>query len=735
MTHYTIRSFDEYVLRTSSFSLSYYLNLINNYSSEKAIKTIETPFFSEAINLASPDFLELLNKLKKNPESFSSEKKEALTHTLLKYIARIAARSTPFGLFAGCTVGNFKEETNIQLQSYTQFERHTQFDMKFWVEFLKNLEKQPSVHESLKYFPNNSIYSSGDFYRYIEYKYVHKKREHSINAIRKTDLLESLLNHCKKGSRYADMLDLLADDESEMEEAKGYLEQLIDFQFIVSELEAGVTGSSEWDRISKIITKIPEAKKTQLLIENFQKHFKTIDNSLFDVNDSYNSIKEAIEKTGFEFDPKYLFQADLNIKTTVNTLNYSVSRKVKETLLFLNGIQDRRKHNHLESFKKAFIQRYETREMLLTTVLDTEIGIGYLQNHKTNDAHNLLDAFSFPSKPQLSKEELWTDYDFILEKKLQKAIQNKDSDILLSEKDFLNFESNWNSVPATFSATVEIIIVKEKEVISLESSGGTSAAKLLGRFCNGNEAIHQLTKKIVDKEKTHHASKITAEIVHIPESRTGNILKRPTLRSYEIPYLSISSVSNDFQIDINDLMISVLNDRIILRSKKHNKEVIPFLSNAHNYSHNALPIYHFLCDLSQQEVKPIYDFSWGNLESHYNYFPRVYYKEVIISKAKWFVTQKEIKSFMEISESQFENFKIWKKERNISKYVNWANGDNTLLLNLDQEICFHMFLNAFKGRNIIVLEEFLFNEQSVVTNEEGEYFVNQFIVPFYKVNK
>ena len=80
-------------------------------------------------------------------------------------------------------------------------------------------------------------------------------------------------------------------------------------------------------------------------------------------------------------------------------------------------------------------------------------------------------------------------------------------------------------------------------MIAIESSDNVSAAKLLGRFCNGNADIHNLTKEIVEKEKKCYPDKILAEIVHIPESRTGNILRRPVLRDYEIAYLSNSGVT------------------------------------------------------------------------------------------------------------------------------------------------------------------------------------------------
>ena len=141
-------------------------------------------------------------------------------------------------------------------------------------------------------------------------------------------------------------------------------------------------------------------------------------------------------------------------------------------------------------------------------------------------------------------------------------------------------------------------------------------------------------------------------------------------------------------------MVSIKNNRIILRSKKHDKEVIPCLSNAHNYSSQSLPIYHFLCDLQLQDVKPIYSFSWGILESHYDFFPRVNYKDVILSKAKWIVSKKEIETFLKTEDSQlFEVFSHWRVRRNISRFVNWVHFDNTLLLDFEKEICVRLLLN------------------------------------------
>jgi hypothetical protein len=372
--------------------------------------------------------------------------------------------------------------------------------------------------------------------------------------------------------------------------------------------------------------------------------------------------------------------------------------------------------------------------MPLSTVLDTEIGIGYIQNTHMNDAHDILDAFSFRNKSTSKTEESWTNFDYIIEKKLQDAVAQNKKMISLTEKDFPEFDASWHDTPATFSVMVEIFENDNKEeTVSLISSGSVSAAKLLGRFCNGNKDIHHLTNQIIEKEKLFHKDKILAEIVHIPESRTGNILRIPVLRDYEIAYLSNAGVASGFVINISDLMVSVKGGKIILRSKKHNKELIPCLSNAHNFSSNSLPIYHFLCDMQIQNLKPVYDFSWGILQSHYSFFPRVVYKEVILSKAKWIVNKSEIESFFNTDKKKlFDNFQIWRNLREVPQYVNWTNGDNTLLLDLDKEISVTMFINSVKNLDKVILEEFLFTQESVVKNEFGNNYTNQFILSFYK---
>lgn len=209
------------------------------------------------------------------------------------------------------------------------------------------------------------------------------------------------------------------------------------------------------------------------------------------------------------------------------------------------------------------------------------------------------------------------------------------------------------------------------------------------------------------------------------------------MREYEIPYLANSILPLRNQITIEDLYVSIKNNKVVLKSKSLNKEIIPCLSNAHNYSYNSLPIYHFLCDLQGQSKNPIAGFNWGVLEKHYSCFPRVIYSGVVLSKAKWMFDYIELENFTKIKfTSEIRNqFRVWKEKMKIPQYVNLVNGDNTLLLDLNVEIGIILFLKTIKPNSKIILEEFLFEENSVVKDENSSSFANQFILSFFKSNK
>jgi len=230
---------------------------------------------------------------------------------------------------------------------------------------------------------------------------------------------------------------------------------------------------------------------------------------------------------------------------------------------------------------------------------------------------------------------------------------------------------------------------------------------------------------------------IFAEIAHLPESRIGNILLRPVLRPYEIPYLAKPGVSDEYAISPDDLYVSVKNNRVVLRSKRLNKKIVPRMSTAHNYNgQNPMPVYHFLCDLQHQNGRTGLGFHWNEAAQQLDYLPRVVYKNCILSLARWTVREKETKEFIGLKDDGelLRKIKEWQCKRNIPDTVLLADGDNKLYVDLNNPLSIRAWLSIVRKRPSFRLEEFLFDSATAVVRGKERVFTNEFIFAFYREN-
>ena len=304
----------------------------------------------------------------------------------------------------------------------------------------------------------------------------------------------------------------------------------------------------------------------------------------------------------------------------------------------------------------------------------------------------------------------------------------------LIDKELQSFSCSWEDLPDTFSAMIEIIETKNKEQIILKSVGGMSAANLHTRFCHGSEALKNHIQHITDWEAQLHPDKILAEIVHLPEARTGNILKRPAFRKYEIPYLAKSNLALENQIPINDLTISIRNNKIILRSKRLNKEVLSKLTNAHNYSLKALPIYYFLSDLQKQNLRTALSFTWPKKVGNHPFLPRVVYKSCILSKAQWQLKKEDINTFLKVYEDEeklIQKIDLWRKKYQVPDWIELVENDNTLPIHLENSTLIRLLLTTIKNKERCKLQEFLLPQSDLVKRAQ-EIFGHEIVLSFYK---
>lgn len=402
-------------------------------------------------------------------------------------------------------------------------------------------------------------------------------------------------------------------------------------------------------------------------------------------------------------------------------------------MAFLNKITPPNEKNALSDFKEAFYSRYESREVPLMEALDPELGLGYPVNNIRNDPSPLIDDLIFPP----SKEhESFVQYPFqtILHQKAMACITQQKDEIVLTDEDVKNFTLQWNDLPPTLYTVLQIIRANPRDIlIKLNFFCGSSGANLLARFAHTDPRILNYVKEIADKEQSLMSDAIIADIVHLPESRIGNIVCRPHVRDYEILYLATSDIPKDQLFDAADLFLSIQKGELIIRSKELQKRIIPRLTSAHNFYNNTLSVYRFLCDMQIPVGRKSINFTWSNFD--YPFRPRVRYHNTILSPATWTFKKKEIESYYAIKDDHLliSKIKEWRDNYRLPRYMLLPDADNELYIDWENPIDIRSLFSIIKNRTSVVFNEFIFEpENAVIRDKEGKPYLNECIVSFYK---
>lgn len=688
----------------------------------------ELEIFREAVFLASPVLYREAEKWVKG-EVPNKQESDKIATSLTKYLIRMSTRCTPFGLFASCSHAEWGSANDIEVSG--NLLRHTRLDMLYLCELSRTLEKLPEIKPYLKYYPNTSIYPLGDELRYVEYQVVNGKRMHQISSVQKTNEAAAMLEQSKKGATAAELSAIIEEMGYSPVEAMEFIHNCIDAQLLISEIEPEVTGDDVFSQIINVMQRISnegaELSKELNLLLPLKAAIQELDQKEKNNPAAYQQVIEMARSLNVSINEKYLFQTDTFRPDGKTILSEHLQEDILEAMDVLCALNPIRSNENLQSFAKNFYTRYEEREIPILEALDTESGVGYQVKQK-NGFSPLLDGLVLNKRYadyfgiDVHKQEL-----FLLSK-LEEAMTLGHKTIRLSTEE-LKASGNlasYDDLPLSMSGILSYL---GGEMIHIESFAGSSAINVLGRFGHADQNIKSTIQNLVDQELALETQAILAEIVHLPESRVGNILLHPKYRKYEIPYLAKASVDADHIIGLDDIMISVNRNKIVLRSKKLNKEILPRLSNAHNYAHNAQPVYQFLCDMQHQHGRRGLNFQWFDLAKKHKFLPRVTVGNVVISFATWTLDKKEINAFLAAAKDM-NAIKSQLQKLDLPELITVADGDNTLLVDFKESNSVNLFIDMIKNRDTVILKEHIFSDHNYpFLDKQGNKYLNQLILP------
>lgn len=726
--------FNRFLLRFPTYSLQKFFSYIKEEQDLLELFHNDKIFRSAVLN-ASPDLHYQARDLE-----LTDKKSEKIKLSLYKYFSRMCSRSTPFGLFAGVTVGRVSKNTNFVIN-----DQDIVFSFKYNNLFLYNhLYKNVKLSkEDIMLYPNNTVTKFNRKYQYVEDTSNELTGEKNFRLI-KVDcdqILKMIYEKSKKGILKSILIGDLIELGYSAEDSTNYILELIDNRFLMSEVELDLH-TSYFEKLSGYVEKSQKNIDSTRIYSDLKKVSLKKHENVEYIYDLINSINERYELPS-NINPINYSSTILNNSVT---LDLNIMYKIQNIIPFLFKVSNISTNENISNFSKKFYERYEFQKVPLLEALDGETGLDY--PHSTiiplkNKYIENLKGYGLFQNNKGGETIVLNDTLKRINSKIIEAIANNRRIIQLNDRDFPDKVLDYEKFPKTVYGLAKLFVENGNEKICINGIGGPSALNLMSRFTSQNSEIQALVSEIFNAEKlinqkqnaNRNTNVILAEISFVPDINVSNVLGHPHIFDYYIPILGFpekKAVSTPIFLD--DLYLYLNTDRkIILWSKKLNAEIQPILTNPHNYHKSDLNIYKFLAELKGQNEIGYFGFSIGSIDKLYKHVPRFEYNNIVLFEERWFLEKKDIKAL-----KNAQNFDELHKEiltfrhlHKIPQNVILVHGDNELLVDFRDEFSIKSFIKEAMRSSRIELKEFLCTE-SLLMNRKNENFSHEIVIPFFK---
>lgn len=698
--------------------------------------SVERPEIREAIAVAAPRLEAAIATWLAEP---TTKRGRGVERGLVRYLTRMATRPTPFGLFAGISTGSLSARTNLTLAPRERYGRHSQIDTDVLFALSDHLAGDPVVRDHVTVRPNDSLYGVAGQLRYVQAHQEGTRRAYRLATLPDHPAVRRVLDTAAHGAHVAELAEALVGHGYGADAARRAVDRLVDRQALVTDLGLSVSGSAP---VRAFVDELGRHAPTRGIAEQLAE----VDAGLAAIDaaglgataEQHRTVAKSLHDLPGVDQPDDPVHAVLTKPAPDASLGSGVRAAVQRAVTVLHAQARPLEDGPLKRFRDAFVHRYDTREVPLVEALDGEAGVGYGgAGHPTA----LLRGVPFPDPPATAR---WTGRDELLLERVGGVLTRGDHELVIDDADLaaLRAAGDKPALPSAL-AVVGTLLAESPEAVDrgdfrlvVEGTAGPSGARLLGRFCHADAQVHRIVESHLRAEEALDPAAVHAEVVHLPAGREGNVVLRPVLREAEIPYLGRSGAPADAQLPVTDLMVSVRDGRVVVRSQRLGRRVEPRLTSAHNTQRRSLPVYRFLFDVQRQDTVGDLFWDWGPLRT-LAFLPRVTSRNLVLCPATWRVTPDEIAHLDGLGDgARFAAVQRWRAQREIPEVARVAQADQRLVVDFRNVLSIDSFVHlarqhAAHHQPVTVQEAFLDAADLVADGPEGR-FAHELVVPLVR---
>ncbi|MGZ4164964.1 MAG: lantibiotic dehydratase family protein, partial [Tumebacillaceae bacterium] len=598
-------------LRAPLMPLSAYEEL-----SDSLTRLAQNPIVREAILVSSRS---LFNSLDYIADDTQERKRQQVMRGVWRYANRMITRPTPFGLFAGVTIGTFGEKTALRLQAPETFGKRTRPDMEWLSKVVQKLEHTPAILRQLHVQTNPLVQRVGNRVQVAFAQDVDAKTRGAGNApsIRSTWVVEAILEAAQSWMSFDQLVALILEQEPSAPEEKitQLLTVLCRHEFLITSLRLPLTNSQPFDHLRTVLASVNGIVPLQERLERIAELIRLYDQQPpGDGIEAYDAIVREMKQLE---EVKDMLQVDLRLEAGEAVLPHDLGQEVAKAAECVWRLSTRSTgFEHLESYRTAFRERYGTeREVPLLELLDEYKGLGAPATYEM--PRSRMQVSPLPSSVKAQRDSL-------LLQLVSECIRDGRQELVLDEEQVRKLtvrQRTTDQAPLSQEVFVRLSAVSAEAVdrgdylLHMGRMSSMTAGKSFGRFADLlGDAHHRLADEIQCREQLLQPEVEFAEILHRPAiGRFMNIALTSHARTHEISLGAPSLKAPEQVIQPDDLLVGCTDNAFYLRSKRSGRIVIP--TATHMLTTKGSPnVYRFLRELAFEGKGLLESFSWGSLE-------------------------------------------------------------------------------------------------------------------------
>ena len=527
----------------------------------------------------------------------AGEPDDRVAASVTAYLVRMCTRATPFGLFAGCSLGEVGEATALVVDGPGGTARHSRPDTEVLASLVERLLADPSTRQAMVVEPNCTRYHAAGAMRLIESRFRDGRRSHHLVVVENDEPLRCAIDAATGGCVVERVVEAVqAKTGVEHDEAREYVDALVDARVLTPVAEPAVTGA---EPMAHVMSSLNGFAATSQALGRVSEELARLDAAgLGNPPEAYDAVATTLlDLAGDDGDDSRLVQVDLHRAGSGLTLGRDDVQLLTEAVNLLHRLSPACRGPCAAPFQGG------VRRPLRGPRSRPDGSIGRGDGHRVRpvgtpaaDESPLLAGLDLGG---VAGEHVFAARDAVL---LDLLMRVRDSGAKSLELDADSTARLATAGPFPLPDALAVFASKLEDGFEIHGVSGPSGAELLGRFCHGDARLHDAVRAHLGAEEAQAPGVVFAEIIHLPEGRVGNVLARPVLRDYELVLLGRSGAPADRQLSVDELTVRLDGDRVVLYSPRLDAEVRPRLTTTHNPAWRGFGVYRFLAALQSDGV-------------------------------------------------------------------------------------------------------------------------------------